>query len=127
MDPDGDPIREYFTLESYDEIDAYHFQMLGPALLHPSIMMRRDDVLAVGGYRPFHVEDIDLYLRMGERGKLGRVPEFLLKYRLHGNNISPSNSGSRAGTLWRPAMCARRENTLERRWPGNPCRPRLGF
>ena len=87
-DAEGDSIREYFTLADHDEIDAFHFRMTGPALVHPSIMLRRDAVLAVGGYRNFLIEDLDLYLRLAEYGRIARVPEFLLKYRIHSANLS---------------------------------------
>jgi glycosyltransferase involved in cell wall biosynthesis len=90
-DDEGDPIREHPTLHEHEEIDAFHFRMEGPALVHPSVMMRRDAVLAAGGYRRFYIEDIDLYLRLAERGRLARVPRFLLKYRLHSQNLSSTN------------------------------------
>ena len=78
-DADGDPLCEYATLADHEEIDAFHFLMRGPALVHPSIMIRRDALLAVGGYRNLAIEDVDLYLRLAERGRIARVPEFLLK------------------------------------------------
>jgi glycosyltransferase involved in cell wall biosynthesis len=89
-DPEGDPLEEYLTLGEHEEIDAFHFLNRGPALLHPSVMMRRDAVQAVGKYRNFPMEDVDLYLRLAERGRLARVPEFLLHYRVHAQNISRS-------------------------------------
>jgi glycosyltransferase involved in cell wall biosynthesis len=88
-DADGDTVTEYPTLSDHDEIDAFHFRLMGPALLHPSVMMRRAAVLAIGGYRSFAVsEEIDLYLRLAEHWRLGRVPDYLLKYRIHGANYS---------------------------------------
>jgi glycosyltransferase involved in cell wall biosynthesis len=89
IDAEGDPVTEWPTLSDHDDIDAFHFRLTGPALLHPSIMMRRDAVLAIGRYRPFAVsEEIDLYLRLAERWRLGRVPDYLLKYRVHTTNYS---------------------------------------
>ena len=46
---------------------------------------RRDALLAVGGYREGcdPVEDLDLYLRLAERGRLANLPETLLRYRHH--------------------------------------------
>ena len=93
-DHEGDPVGEYPTLQEHDEIDAFHFRMTGPALVHPSVMMRLDAVQAVGGYRGFYIEDIDLYLRLAERGRLARVPEFLLNYRMHSDNLSSTNVSS---------------------------------
>jgi glycosyltransferase involved in cell wall biosynthesis len=88
-DADGDTVTEYPTLSDHDEIDAFHFRLMGPALLHPSVMMRRAAVQAIGGYRSFAVsEEVDLYLRLAEHWRLGRVPDYLLKYRIHGTNYS---------------------------------------
>ena len=88
-DADGDTVAEYPTLSDHDEIDAFHFRLMGPALLHPSVMMRRAAVQAIGGYRSFAVsEEVDLYLRLAEHWRLGRVPDYLLKYRIHGTNYS---------------------------------------
>jgi glycosyltransferase involved in cell wall biosynthesis len=93
-DEEGDAVGEYSTLEEHEDIDAFHFRMTGPALVHPSVMMRRDAVMAVGGYRAFRIEDIDLYLRLAERGRLARLPAFLLKYRIHSSNLSVTNVSS---------------------------------
>jgi glycosyltransferase involved in cell wall biosynthesis len=59
-------------------------------LNHPSIMMRRAAVLAVGGYRPEFqpAEDLDLWLRLGEVGRLTNLPEVLMKYRQHERSFS---------------------------------------
>jgi glycosyltransferase involved in cell wall biosynthesis len=90
-DADGDPVAEIPTLADHEEIDAHHFQAKGPAVPHPSVMMRRDAVLAVGKYHDYPLsEDVDLFLRLAEHGKLARVPEFLHIYRLHDSNYSAS-------------------------------------
>ena len=53
-------------------------------------MMRREAMLAVKGYDPelFPAEDLDLQLRLGERGKLANLPQALQKYRWHDQSIS---------------------------------------
>ena len=55
-----------------------------------SMMMRREAVLAVKGYDPelSPAEDLDLVLRLGERGKLVNLPQVLQKYRWHDQSIS---------------------------------------
>jgi glycosyltransferase involved in cell wall biosynthesis len=91
IDPEGDSLGEYPTLEDHEAIDAFHFRIRGPALVHPSVMMRRGAVLDVGGYRHFPIgEDVDLFLRLAERGRLAGVPEFLLNYRIHEATYSRS-------------------------------------
>jgi hypothetical protein len=59
-------------------------------LCHPATMIRRDELVAVGGYREscYGVEDQDLWLRLAERGRLGNLPETLLRYRVHPQNFS---------------------------------------
>jgi hypothetical protein len=54
-------------------------------LAHPTVMLRRPAVLAVGGYRPAFLlaEDFDLWLRLLERHEAACVPEPLLDYREH--------------------------------------------
>ena len=60
------------------------------AITHPAAMMRRDAALRVGGYDTFFktTQDLDLWLRLGEVGKLGNVPQLVLKFRQHGGSIS---------------------------------------
>ena len=60
------------------------------ALNHPSVMMRRAAVEAVGGYRPEFepAEDLDLWLRLGEVGRLVNLPEVLMHYRQHAASFS---------------------------------------
>ena len=60
------------------------------AICHPAAMMRRDAVRKVGGYDPHFktTQDLDLWLRLGEVGRLGNVPEVVLQFRQHGGSIS---------------------------------------
>jgi hypothetical protein len=59
-------------------------------LAHPSVMLRRDIVLAAGGYRGAFVmaEDFDLWLRLSERHPLANLPTPLLDYRDHPGQAS---------------------------------------
>ncbi len=59
----------------------------GNVMSHPSIVMRRDAVLGVGGYRAQFrdAEDYDLWLRLARRHDLANLPEVLLHYRRHAN------------------------------------------
>jgi len=60
------------------------------AICHPAAMMRRDAVVRVGGYDAYFktTQDLDLWLRLGEIGRLGNVPEVVLKFRQHGGSVS---------------------------------------
>jgi hypothetical protein len=60
------------------------------SIWHPTVMMRRSVVVGLGGYRPefIHCEDLDLWLRLAERGKLANLAEPMLFYRLHDKSVS---------------------------------------
>jgi glycosyltransferase involved in cell wall biosynthesis len=61
----------------------------GP-LGHGSTMFRRSDYEAAGGYRPefFYAQDIDLWLRLCEKGRIAFVPAFLYAFRYSVGSIS---------------------------------------
>lgn len=54
-------------------------------LAHPTMLLRRDAVLAIGGYRAAFrsAEDYDLWLRLAERHPIHALPEVLINYREH--------------------------------------------
>jgi len=56
---------------------------------HPSVMFRKICVVSVGGYRVIakHAEDYDLWLRLSEVFPLANIPELLLDYRIHDDQI----------------------------------------
>jgi glycosyltransferase involved in cell wall biosynthesis len=76
--PDSDPARIRETL------------LLGNCIMHPTVVMRRDAVMAAGGYRPLFTasEDYDLWLRLSERHDLSNLPDLLVRYRGHGDQVS---------------------------------------
>lgn len=59
-------------------------------ICHPSAMMRKDALVACGSYRAnmYPAEDLDLWLRLGESGKLANLSAVLLRYRMHSGSIS---------------------------------------
>ncbi len=59
-------------------------------ICHPSVMMRREPILALGGYRAAykHAEDYDLWLRVSEHAKLDNLDFVGLRYRKHDAGIS---------------------------------------
>jgi Glycosyl transferase family 2 len=60
------------------------------SICHSSVILRKDVVLALGGYRstfePF--EDYDLWLRMSERSRLANLHDVLVRYRVYTNQLS---------------------------------------
>jgi glycosyltransferase involved in cell wall biosynthesis len=78
------------------------------AFAHPAVMMRRDAVLAIGGYREAfrHAEDYDLWLRLGERHALDNLPEALLRYRQHVGSVSFRHRQQQALAAFVARLCA---------------------
>jgi glycosyltransferase involved in cell wall biosynthesis len=91
IDQEGSLIGLHKYETAHDAImDRLLFREFGPTMAHPAVMMRRDVVVAVGGYRAKFVasEDRDLWLRLAERGRLANLPDVLLRYRLHLSSFS---------------------------------------
>ena len=90
VDREGDPVTFRDCPIDHDTIDGDHMKGFGGQIVHPSVMIRREAMEAVGGYRTEFepAEDLDLFLRLAEIGRLANLSEFLLKYRLHDKNTS---------------------------------------
>lgn len=60
---------------------------------HPTLIMRRETLLATGGYRTAlaDADDYDLILRMAERTQLANVHQPILSYRVHPSQASVFN------------------------------------
>lgn len=59
-------------------------------ICHPSVMMRREPIMTLGGYRAAYkyAEDYDLWLRVSEHAKLDNLDFVGLRYRKHDAGIS---------------------------------------
>jgi hypothetical protein len=68
IDPYGLARREADAQTTHEEIEAELLAGIGWALVHPSVMMRREPLIAVGGYREDLMvsEDLDLFLRLAK-------------------------------------------------------------
>jgi hypothetical protein len=89
VDAEGKTIRQ--GVYPISERDVSEFLEAGCPFAHPTVLMRREAVLAAGGYRKAfsHAEDYDLWLRIHELGYgLFNLPKPLLKYRIHDTNVS---------------------------------------
>ena len=95
-------------------------------ICNPTSIIRRDAMLRVDGYSEdlSSAEDLDMWLKLGEIGRLGNLPVSMTQYRLHSGSISERQcelqralakmacerawkrrgiSGSfEAGEMWRP-------------------------
>jgi hypothetical protein len=70
---------------SHEEIETGLLARKGQLVYHPSVMLRLDAVRSIGGYRDAfpHVEDLDLFLRLSEIGRIANIRKPLLMYREH--------------------------------------------
>ena len=89
IDSDGDILGTQVPPLTHDEIEASLFKGVG-AVPHPTAMIRRTFLDQIGGYdeTAIHVEDLDLWLRLSELGRLANMSNELLRYRLHENSVT---------------------------------------
>ena len=119
VDQRGTPILDSNTRTSHEEIDQLLMAGEGNTLVHPTVMMRAAAVEAVGRYdeETCWVEDLDLFLRLAEHGRVANLPEILLDYRQHATSV---NATRRETQIARAEQVLR--STHERRgvpWPDN--------
>lgn len=65
-----------------------------PPIYHPSAMIRTSALRQIGGYdaATYPCEDLALWLRLGELGRLANLPQPLLRYRLHAQSVTANNT-----------------------------------
>lgn len=116
IDPEGWPLRVKEHPLEHEEIDGLLVRGNGWAMQHPAVTMRADVVREVGGYRDEfrYSEDLDLFLRLGERGRLANLPETLYEYRQHGASVCRAN---------RPEVKRDHDRILEEAWKRRGARP----
>lgn len=85
VEPYGSPIRESDHKLTHEEIEADLLKGFGWAMPQPVTMLRKSVAMKVGAYRHDYPwsEDLDLFLRMAEAGRLANMPDILCKYRNH--------------------------------------------
>jgi glycosyltransferase involved in cell wall biosynthesis len=120
VDPEGWPIHVWDSPPAHEEIDGRHMaadnEVGATAIIHPTAMLRRQAVEAVGRYRPAYgqAEDFDLWLRLAEVGRLANLPDVLLQYRRHPQGLSASRSHLPAylRQIWGARLEAHRRRNL---------------
>lgn len=87
----GDLERKCFSVDS-EEMKLDMFFSCGIA--HPSVMLRRDVIAALGGYDLWFegMEDYELWCRVMEKYAIVACPDVLLRYRIHGNQVTKNPS-----------------------------------
>lgn len=92
IDNEGLSICEWKAPLANDEIDAWHIAGKGAALIFPSSMMAKGVVESVGKFDEnlTGAEDLCLFLKLSEKGRVENLNELLFTYRLHISSISHS-------------------------------------
>jgi glycosyltransferase involved in cell wall biosynthesis len=90
IDPFGSPLYQPRHELGHSEIESQLLAGVGWAIVHPASMMVREHVVALQGYRVEMEpsEDLDLFLRLAERGKIANLPDVLLHYRQHVKSVN---------------------------------------
>ena len=81
-------------------------------ICHPAVVMRKDVVLASGGYRKVLIDadDYDLWLRISERSQLANLQQCVLRYRISfQSGLSPKYAQSEDVRLGRARCRTRKE------------------
>lgn len=94
IDEDGEVIGQRAYPQEHDAILHALLHDRG-SLVHPTVMMRKSAFDAAGRYRldTDPSEDLDLWLRLSDIGRLANVPEALLEYRRHREAVSARERG----------------------------------
>jgi glycosyltransferase involved in cell wall biosynthesis len=95
VDPERRPIRRGGVPLGHAEIEAALLRGRGEALPHPTAVFRREALLRAGSYRAecATAQDLDLYLRLAEIGRLANLPDALLELRQHLGKLSTRRGG----------------------------------
>lgn len=89
IDADDRPTGTIARLDQPDTASLSAVPAREPYMIHPFLMVRRDALERVGGYRyAHHAEDTDLYWRLMGEGRLYNLPDVLGDYRMHAESIS---------------------------------------
>jgi glycosyltransferase involved in cell wall biosynthesis len=85
IDSSDDPLGVLHQETDPKTIERLLLKGVKGVIVHPASLIRRETVLAIGGYRQQFecIEDLDLWLRLAEKGQLANLPHVLLKYRIN--------------------------------------------
>jgi glycosyltransferase involved in cell wall biosynthesis len=92
-DPQGNPAGTQEPPVHHEQIDRVLITGNASSIVHASAMIRRKALQEIDGWTPGRdgVEDLDLFLRLAERGELANIPEALYVYRRHFGSICANN------------------------------------
>lgn len=110
IDPDGSPLTVMGDALTHEEIDQSLMNARGQMVYHPSVMIRKQALLEVGPYRHEFdtAEDLDLFLRLAEIGRIENLAQPLLKYREHAGKVGHVRAVKQTDTIRRVLEAAYR-------------------
>lgn len=87
-------------------------------ICHPLAMMRAAAVQRVGGYDESYAvaQDLDLWLRLGEAGRMACLPDVLLRYRQHAQSVSEKKQRLQTENMRRACEAAWKRRGVEGRY-----------
>ncbi len=98
VDGNGDELFRYLKKETDEEIRS--FALFSNPFTHATVLFKKDLALKLGGYKIIkHVEDMELWLRMGKYGKLYNMKEYFITYMTAGQNKSFTHQRENSRTV----------------------------
>ena len=98
VDGRGDELFRYLKKETDEEIRS--FALFSNPFTHATVLFKKDLALKLGGYKIIkHVEDMELWLRMGKHGKLYNMKEYFITYMTAGQNKSFTHQRENSKTV----------------------------
>ena len=65
------------------------YLLRGNPFIHPTVMFKKEEIVKIGLYKNHrHIEDYELWTRVVSKYKSINIPEYLLKYRIHNDQIT---------------------------------------
>ena len=106
----GREIMQMIMPLDHEAIDAANYSGVSHGIVHPTALMRLSALRMIGGYSSLfrHAEDIDLWLRLGEVGRLANLPILLLKYRQHIESVGYKHRFEQRYSQWKAVKAAAR-------------------
>ncbi|MBX9625705.1 MAG: glycosyltransferase [Gemmataceae bacterium] len=103
VDPDGAELARKQWPTDHAEMDWWMRFSRGVSVTHSTAVFRKAAYEAAGGYRPAAdlVDDLDLWLRLAEVGRVANVPDYVVRYRVHPASVSQRRADAQERARWR--------------------------
>ena len=93
VDQDRKELTKYILPETDFEIRQR--MLIKNCFVHSSVLFNKEKACDLGGYSEdthvLHIEDYDLWLRLGRIGKMHNIPDYSVMFTLHSGSVSAQN------------------------------------